>query len=94
MTISKLIELLQAEQMCVDRQNTPACKREEQGCNKCDLVQNENVIHTMYADTIFMLRQLESIKGEYNAYNCGSDYWRGIKYVLDCLGIRCDRGEV
>lgn len=91
MTISEIVELLQAEQLCVIRQNTPVCKRETAGCAKCDLVQNDKTLDAMYSDTIFMLRQLDGIRSEYDAYHYDSDYWRGIKYVLDCLGIKHTR---
>lgn len=37
------------------------------------------------AMAIQVVRQLESLEGEYNAYHTKSDYWRGIKYAIDVL---------
>lgn len=38
-----------------------------------------------YITGVEILRRLESLESEYNAYHTKSDYWRGIKYAIDVL---------
>lgn len=35
-----------------------------------------------------------SLYSEYSAYHFNNDYWRGIKYALECLKIINSKGEL
>lgn len=41
--------------------------------------------HIAMRKAIDFIKEIESLTNEYNAYHIDTDYWRGIKYALDCI---------
>ena len=52
MTIQRMIELLEIESMCVDRNINKHCDRD---CEHCDLAQNDKELQEMYSSVIELL---------------------------------------
>lgn len=50
-----------------------------------NLPEDGDVIEDVLFSTIRILKQIESMESEYNAYHYPNDYWRGIRYTLDII---------
>lgn len=67
----KAIEILCNEMMCVRRQDTPDCNRDECGCQNCDLIQEtEDVIEAYRIAIEALMKEVQPDTDERDCKNC------------------------
>ena len=57
MTVERMIELLEIEHECMLRKSHDDC---DSNCADCDLVQNDDELHEMYTDVIWLMKKQEA----------------------------------
>lgn len=88
MKFERMIELLEIEKECVNRNNQPFGKNCDRQCSKCDLVQNTDELLEMYDMAITLLKSSIQTDWEYKValnqleelgISLGEKYWYSFK---------------